>query len=190
METEKKKESKGELIARKKEKGNEGSAGEGGGSGLRVSPSLPETRGVGGGGGSRFWNALSHLSRYLPQGMNFSSGSTAGKVVGGSAIFESGDYDISPWAEKVIAKVKGNWIVPLAAKLGFKGVSVIYLVIERDGRVSFLAVERPSGIKVFDQAALNAIKSSSPFPPLPPDFPLPNLKAHFFFFYNVSPPSR
>lgn len=145
------------------------------------------SQGVASGKGDKFWNALSHLSKYIPKGAYFSSGSTAGKVVGGSAVFETGDYDITPWAEKIIPRVKGNWIVPLAAKLGFKGVSVIFVVIEKDGRVSVLYVERSSGIKAFDQAALNAIRSSAPFPPLPPDFPLPNLRAHFLFFYNVSP---
>ncbi len=103
----------------------------------------------------------------------------------GSAYFDSGGYDITPWAKEVIEKVKRNWLVPIAAKYGIKGITGIYLVFERDGNVSTINLFRKSGVISFDQSAENAVISSIPFPKLPADFPKENLPAYFFFYYNI-----
>lgn len=103
----------------------------------------------------------------------------------GSAYFDSGGYDITPWAKEVIEKVKRNWLVPIAAKYGIKGITGMHLVFERDGNVSSMNLFRKSGVISFDQSATNAVISSIPFPKLPPDFPKENLPAYFFFYYNI-----
>lgn len=126
----------------------------------------------------------------FPSGFYFrgGGGGTGGEGIqgfAGSAYFDSGGYDITPWAKEVIEKVKRNWLVPIAAKYGIKGVTGIYLVFERNGNVSSMSLFRKSGVISFDQSATNAIISSTPFPKLPADFPRENLPAYFFFYYNI-----
>ncbi len=125
-----------------------------------------------------------------PSGFYFKGGEggTGGEGIqgfAGSAYFDSGGYDITPWAKEVIEKVKRNWLVPIAAKYGIQGITGLYLVFERDGKVSSLSLTRKSGVISFDQAASNAVISSIPFPKLPSDFPKENLPAYFFFYYNL-----
>lgn len=104
----------------------------------------------------------------------------------GSAYFDSGGYDITPWAKEVIEKVKRNWLVPIAARYGIQGITGIYLVFERNGNIGSMSLFKKSGVISFDQSATNAIISSIPFPKLPSDFPKENLPAYFFFYYNIS----
>lgn len=103
---------------------------------------------------------------------------------GGSAFFDSRGYDITPWARRVVYRVKKHWIIPPAVQIGASGEVGIFIVIDKDGSVSRAEIAHPSGIGVFDQAALTAIQSGLPFPNLPPDFPNANLQAYFVFKYN------
>ncbi len=132
-------------------------------------------------------------SRQQPQGVPFGTprglqdefgDGTSSTAIGGSAFFDARGYDITPWARRAVYGVKRNWIFPPAGAYGLPGVVGVYLVVERDGRVSTLAVRKASGVKPYDQAAVNAVTLASPFPPLPPDFPNPNLPAYFVFRYN------
>jgi len=104
-----------------------------------------------------------------------------------SFTFDSGGFDMSEWAELVKLKVRSNWIIPTAARMGMKGIVSIDLVIEKDGRLSLCVVSRESGIVSMDTAAFNAVNSSSPLPQLPSGFPRKNLEATFTFFYNTYP---
>src|SRR5437762_3256209 len=57
--------------------------------------------------------------------------------------------------------------------------------INRDGRVTGLAIEKPSGNPYYDQAALRAITEAAPFPPLPPEFSGPVLRVHLGFNFSA-----
>jgi len=109
---------------------------------------------------------------------------TASHALGGSAFFDSRGYDITPWARRVVYRIKTNWIFPSASELGLKGVVGIYVLIERNGTLGSVYIRRASGIRPFDQAAFNAIELSAPLPPLPDDFPRENLPAYLLFYYN------
>lgn len=125
----------------------------------------------------------SEIGRFLSK-KNFNYKPRGGMATGG-AVFESGSYDITPWAEKVIRRIRENWHPPLAVQLGIKGLTVVKIVVELDGRVSLLMIERPSGVQAYDEAAMAAVKNSTPFPPLPQDYPYSNLVGHLFFYYNL-----
>lgn len=125
----------------------------------------------------------SEIGRFLSKN-NFNYKPRGGMVTGG-AVFESGSYDITPWAEKIIRRIRENWYPPLAVQLGIKGLTVVKIVVELDGRISLLIIERPSGIQAYDEAAIAAVKNSLPFPPLPQDYPYSNLVGHLFFYYNL-----
>lgn len=103
---------------------------------------------------------------------------------GGSAFFDSKGYDITPWAKRMVYRVKRNLIYPPAVDYGLRGMVEIYLVIEKSGQISTLALIKSSMIQPFDQSAITALKLSLPLPPLPADFPNRNLPAYFVFRFN------
>ncbi|HEX7502910.1 MAG TPA: TonB family protein [Acidobacteriota bacterium] len=109
---------------------------------------------------------------------------TASMALAGNAFFDSRGYDITPWAKRMVYRVKKNWIYPPASLYGLKGTVGIYVLIERDGAVSRVFIRKTSNIRPFDQAAFNAIELSAPLPPLPDDFPHENLPAYLLFYYN------
>ncbi|MCX5779066.1 MAG: TonB family protein [Elusimicrobia bacterium] len=62
--------------------------------------------------------------------------------------------------------------------------TVVYFKIDKDGVVTEAMVSDTSGDRLFDQQAVRAIKLSSPFPPLPQEFPEPDLGVYFEFSYH------
>ncbi len=93
--------------------------------------------------------------------------------------------DLGPWARQVHIRVRNNWIIPMAAYLGFKGKVSIDFEVLRNGTIKNLRISSQSGIMSFDQAALNALAMSNPLPPLPDVYPKPILKGRFTFYYNM-----
>ncbi|MGQ9618865.1 MAG: TonB C-terminal domain-containing protein, partial [Candidatus Aminicenantia bacterium] len=205
-EREEAKEKKGEIpiIVKKGEKnvkiegrkGDENSEGKGnkeeGGENQteKESLKLPEMKSQESTRGYLYSEGIGKPKLNFPSGFYFKGGSggTGGEGIqgfAGSVFFDSGGYDITPWAKEVIEKVKRNWFVPIAARYGIKGITGIYIVFERDGNLSTITISRKSQVISFDQAAYNAIISSMPFPKLPYDFPKENLPAYFFFYYNI-----
>lgn len=105
-------------------------------------------------------------------------------VRGGSAFFNVKGYDITPWAQRVVYRIKRNWNVPAAVQAGIQGKVGFYVVIEKDGSISHAEFREYSKILAYNEAVAAAFRSSSPLPPLPPDFPNKNLEAYFVFHYN------
>jgi len=79
----------------------------------------------------------------------------------------SSEFRFPPYVAIVRDKVERNWNPPPGAK-GVK-VKVVFKVL-RSGRVGDARLAESSGSFYFDQAAMRAILSSSPFPPLPEGF--------------------
>ena len=132
--------------------------------------------------------------RYV-QPNRFGTGSgTGGGMSGGagtgsggqraSATFQSPGYNISPWAEKVIDLVQLNWKIPDVRNILERSEVRISVTIEKNGIFSAFEIAGGVNLEVFNAAAANALRSSSPFPPLPEDFPASNLNALFVFTYH------
>lgn len=142
--------------------------------------------------------ALQDLDRFIGKGGSGNSGSGNGSVdqegsvpsgdTGSGVFFDTQGYDLGPWGNHVVAIVRRNWIVPVAAELGLKGIVAISFKVDRSGKIIEPKIISSSNVSSFDQAALQALMISNPFPPLPPDFPRPNLPAVFRFYYNIPVP--
>jgi len=102
----------------------------------------------------------------------------------GRASIQAKDYDLTPWAEEVVERIQKNWLISPAIKIGRKGLVKIFIIVERNGELQSAEIVNSSAVPLFDQAALKAIDTSSPFPDLPDDFPDDNLEAYFVFEYN------
>jgi TonB family protein len=61
------------------------------------------------------------------------------------------------------------------------GVTLMKFVIQRDGRLTNIEVERPSGYFALDQTAQRALMVTRQLPPLPAQFTEPTLTVHLFF---------
>ncbi len=99
--------------------------------------------------------------------------------------------DFGPYLTRIVQIVKQNWytlmppsVYPPILK---QGKLSIEFVILKDGKVSNMAVRTSSGDVPLDRAAWASITASTPFPPLPKEFPGQILGLRFYYFYNLTP---
>jgi outer membrane biosynthesis protein TonB len=99
--------------------------------------------------------------------------------------------DFGPYLTRIVAIVKQNWyslMPPSVYPPIFKqGKLAIEFVILKDGTVQGLVRDTTSGDVALDRAAMASITASTPFPPLPKEFPGKVLGLRFFYFYNLEP---
>lgn len=78
--------------------------------------------------------------------------------------------------------IKSNWNPP--SQEVSRGVTILY-TINRDGTLKKYKVLKSSGVKELDDAAVEALKKSFPFEPLPEGFGGKSVDVQFTFDYNV-----
>ena len=100
--------------------------------------------------------------------------------------FDSKGVDFGPWLRRFIAQVRRNWFIPYAA-MTMKGHVVVTFYIHRDGRITELAVAKPSSVDAFTNSAFNAIAASNPTIPLPPEYPDARVLFTVTFYFNENP---
>lgn len=138
-------------------------------------------------GGSRLGDALKNLQRYVQNG-SFDNTQGGANQPGAAIQFDTKGVEFGPWIRRFVAQVKRNWFVPNAAYL-LKGHVVLQFNIHRDGHISDIAVVGPSQVDAFNNAAYNAILTSNPTEPLPPEYPTEKALFTVTFFYNEEPPN-
>lgn len=110
------------------------------------------------------------------------------------AYFNSRGFDISFWAQKVAGRIFENWFIPAELMPGMEadGEVGIAVSIKKSGQVITQKIQRSSDLQLLDQAALNALVISSPFPTLPHDYSNDTLDAYFLFNYHfpISKPRK
>ncbi|MEM7594130.1 MAG: TonB family protein [Cyanobacteria bacterium P01_A01_bin.83] len=92
------------------------------------------------------------------------------------------DIDLSDYIAAMEQRVRPNWNPNYRVD---DRSTVLTFDIQKDGQVTGLRVTRSSGLADVDQASLEAVRRSSPFPPLPPDFPLESLEITFSFNIHI-----
>ena len=99
--------------------------------------------------------------------------------------------DFGPYLTRITQIVRQNWYAIMPESVGppiyKQGKLAIEFVILKDGRVSGMAVRTSSGDVPLDRAAWGSITASTPFPPLPKEFPGQILGLRFYYFYNLKP---
>jgi protein TonB len=101
----------------------------------------------------------------------------------GSGLFDTRGFPLSEYANLIIERVKGNWLIPSNLR-NSQGRTTVVFYIDRDGRFTNARIITSSGSSSLDLAALNAVIESNPFPPLPKGFPGDHVGAKFVFSYN------
>ena len=131
--------------------------------------------------------ALENLDRYVEEEAFNNPRGGAPFSPGATLQFDTMGVEFGPWVRRFVAQVKRNWFVPQAAWL-LRGWVVLQFNIHKDGRISDLSIVRPSEVVAFNNAAANAIRTSNPTEPLPPEYPAPEAFFTVTFYYNESPP--
>lgn len=161
-----------------------GTANKGGGSGGPVSgsgsgsytpaPSLAPT-----GGGS---SSGQKLARGGGGGTGGVGNPGPGNPNGAPGIDTIREPDFGPYMRELQRRIKMNWDPPK----GNESKRVVLLFkIAKDGRLLSCSVYKSSGLKSADDAALNAVKLTAPFRPLPAEYKGASIDIQFTFDYNV-----
>ncbi len=98
-----------------------------------------------------------------------------------SAQVDAHDFGSPYYLSLIFGKIRAVWENPVQASSTL--MTTIYFKILRDGSIMEAKVEKTSGIDLFDQSAVRAIVSSTPFPPLPNEFTGEYLGIHLEFEY-------
>jgi protein TonB len=88
------------------------------------------------------------------------------------------DFPFTFYVDQMLTLIGANWLKPegsegLAAVVGFQ--------IQRDGRITDVKLLSPSGVGVYDRAAVRSVYAANPLPPLPPEFRGDRLGVHLRF---------
>lgn len=135
----------------------------------------------------RLGDALRNLDQYV-QNQTFNNPQGGLNDPGSAIQFDTRGIDFGPWVRRFVAQVYRNWIIPQAAMID-RGHVVLQFKVHRDGRITDLQVVQPSHNPAFNRAAYNAINSSNPLEPLPPEYPVSVIDPFTVtFFYNEQPP--
>lgn len=151
--------------------GGSSSSSRGGGGKYAPVPSLSPT---GGGGSSK--------SRMSRSGSGYGNPGNPGGGKGAPGIDSVREPDFGPYMRDLQRRIKMNWDPPK----GNESKRVVLLFkIAKDGRLLSVSVFKSSGIPNADRAALNAVKLTAPFRPLPGDYRGSSIDIQFTFDYNV-----
>ncbi len=137
-------------------------------------------------GGGLLGDALRNLSQVV-RAESFDNRGGSGGQFGPSIQFDTKGVEFGPWIRRFIAQIKRNWFIPYAAMV-LKGNVVLTFNVHKDGSISDLAVVRPSTIDAFNHSAFNALTSTNPTQPLPPEYPTDQAFFTVTFYYNETPP--
>jgi len=85
-------------------------------------------------------------------------------------LFNTGGFPMGDYKEIIEAMVRERWLRPSNIKGSSRRTTTVFY-INRSGRAEDLRLEVSSGNQSLDSAALNAIWTAAPFPPLPDGFP-------------------
>jgi TonB family protein len=97
--------------------------------------------------------------------------------------------DFGPYLTRITQIVRQNWysLMPPSVypPISKQGKLSIEFVILKDGKTMGMVVHTSSGDVALDRAAWGSITASTPFPPLPKEFPGKILGLRFYYFYNL-----
>jgi TonB family protein len=131
-------------------------------------------------------DAIRNVQKYTQKETFSNLGGGGIQDIAPSIQFDTKGVEFGPWLRRFIAQIRRNWFVPYAA-MSMRGHVVVTFYVHKDGRISDLAVLKPSDVDAFTHSGRNAIAASNPTIPLPPEYP--DDKAFFTvtFYFNENP---
>lgn len=109
-------------------------------------------------------------------------GSNMGSSMGG---MQGKPFPDPYYLQKIQERITQNWSPPEGIIGRNKQMNLlVYFSINRQGKISSVMIEEPSGSTVLDQSAIRAVQLSDPLLPIPAVIKEDILKVHFKFTYN------
>ena len=133
--------------------------------------------------------AMKNLDRYVQrESFNNQEGSVG--QFGPWLQFDSKGIEFGPWIRRFVTQIRRNWFVPYAImSRSLHGNVVLTFYVHRDGSISELTIAKPAEVDAFTNSAFNALSTSNPTQPLPPEYPDDRAFFTVTFFFNESPPA-
>lgn len=110
------------------------------------------------------------------QGFGLSTGGGAGS----GGYIDVANFCCPEYLTTTLEFIRRNW----AGKQEVRGESLVRFTIQRDGRLTFIEVERSSGYTTLDITAERALRVTRQVQPLPSGFPNDSLTVHLNFQYQ------
>ncbi len=99
-----------------------------------------------------------------------------GVAIDGDFSLNTIEWDYAPWMNRFENELHRHWIAPYAYRIGvISGITVIKLVVEKDGTVTVMEVIESEGHESLHDASVAALQAFAPYHPLPSSFPEENL---------------
>lgn len=162
-----------------------GGTGSGSGSGLSFAPTTGTGNKVGGSSsGSRTGGSGAGAGTGIGSGSGRGNYGNPGpgNPNGRPGIDAIREPDFGPYMRDLQQRIKRNWEPPKGEE---SRRVVLLFTIARDGRLLGVSVSKSSGLPAADKAALNAVKLTAPFRPLPAEYRENSVDIQFTFDYNV-----
>ena len=131
-------------------------------------------------------DAIRNVQKYTQKETFSNLGGGGLQDIAPSIQFDTKGVEFGPWLRRFVAQIRRNWFVPYAA-MTMHGHVVVTFYVHKDGRITDLAVLKPSEVEAFTLSGRNAIAASNPTVPLPTEYP--DDKAFFTvtFYFNEKP---
>jgi len=156
------------------------------------SPVVPSSQGFSSGGG--FSGTGKGTGEIGPHGTGPQGGSQGGSqgsltggsgfqagVIGGGGSMNGPISQFPGYLQIMENKISGQWAPPPISMQGEGVGAIIQFNVRKDGRIESVEIEKSSGNKFFDLAAMRAVSQAHPLPPLPEDLNEERLTVHFSF---------
>ena len=106
--------------------------------------------------------------------------STGGGAGSGSSLDITGEFCCPEYIAIMVTRIRATW----NQQQGATGETMVKFTIQRDGKLTNVELEGPSGTTALDLAAMRAVLTTRTLPPLPDAFPNPTLPVHLNFQYK------
>lgn len=132
--------------------------------------------------------AMQNLERYVQRETFANERGSTGQF-GPWIQFDSKGIEFGPWIRRFVAQIRRNWFVPYAImSRSMHGNVMLTFFVHRDGSISELTIAKPAEVDAFTNSAFNALSTSNPTQPLPPEYPDDRAFFTIIFYFNESPP--
>jgi TonB family protein len=151
-----------------------------------LKPVEPDDKPAGGPTPGVLSDAIRNVQKYA-QKESFSNLQGGGvPEIAPSIQFDTKGVEFGPWLRRFVAQIRRNWFIPYAA-MTMRGHVVVTFYVHKDGRITDVSVAKPSAVDAFTLSARNAILTSNPTVPLPPEYPDDRAFFTVTFYFNENP---
>lgn len=127
------------------------------------------------------YQTSNYYSTITGAGSRNRAGRTLGAGLESRISLKEVNYDLSTWADKVLAKIQKSWLVSPEQLSQAIGQVEILVMVNKSGVVESVRIVQAYHSSLLDETALKALELSSPLPKLPHNFPEERLEIRLVF---------